>query len=430
MAGKEWLYVRRPQRHYLHFTDPIAGPGTPPTPISTEQAFLYAPLVYVDYKPQDPSKEYQGRGMTLISITAPPEGPVAMRQGDLVIPGTQIGYGGFSTVIGHKTDDAPSDPNDIDRDLYLLGVTNAGLQLARVGINDLVTFSEFSFWEPHNRKFSSTPPKPGLIDNAKIYMPGTFSSGSVFFSPYFRTFIMVYLNKRADSTFYIRFLDLSQPLTEDKTWKKGGKRGKGLEAEDAEALVRYSWSPEQKLWVSPPGKGGFNYAGSPHPEFFNRHYFAKSLYPSKVADKDKTNEWYGSSFVTEDDAGGQDGKYLLLSWTSQKKEAGIYEVQLAVAEFDEIPDNPDDESGTSSNSGKSPSKTSTAAPPTRTDELGRIIHGTETPPADPREAIKFLLHKLENMGSTDLRGRDRKLQIASTVVAFTLVSLLLRRWLW
>jgi len=63
------------------------GPGTSPTPISTTQAFMYAPLVYVDYQPQDPAKEYQARGMTLITITLPDTrkgGPVALRKGDLV----------------------------------------------------------------------------------------------------------------------------------------------------------------------------------------------------------------------------------------------------------------------------------------------------------------------------------------------------------
>ena len=356
-----------------------------------------------------------------------------MRQGDLVIPGTQVGFGGFSTLVGRKFASATSGSDDLDRDLYLFGVTNAGLQLARVAINDLVTFSEFSFWEPHDRKFTNVPPKPGLIDNTQIYMPGTFSSGSVFFSPYLRTFIMVYFNKRVDSTFYIRFLDLSQPLTKDKVWKNGGKHGEGLEAEDAEALVRYSWSPEQKLWASPPGKGGFNYAGIPHPEFFNREYFAKSLYPLVVDESDKRNDWYGSDFVSLDDADGQDGKFLLLSWTSQKKEVGIYEVQLAVVEFDQIPDNPEDDKNGKTKPpkfGPSASMSSTALPPTRTDELGRIIHGTETPPADPREAARFLFDKLKSSASSELGERGPRLQAFVPIIVVSITSLLIRKWMW
>ena len=70
------------------------------------QAFLYAPLVYVDSKPKDPSKEYQARGMTLITITAPDSGPIATRQGDLIIPGTEVAFGGFSPLLGFKSTDS------------------------------------------------------------------------------------------------------------------------------------------------------------------------------------------------------------------------------------------------------------------------------------------------------------------------------------
>ena len=36
--------------------------------------------------------------MTLITITAPDGGPVPVRQGDLIIPGTEVAFGGFSTL--------------------------------------------------------------------------------------------------------------------------------------------------------------------------------------------------------------------------------------------------------------------------------------------------------------------------------------------
>lgn len=339
-------------------------PGTAPTSISTEQSFLFAPLVYVDMHPRDPAKQYQGRGMTLIAITATPAGPVATRQGDLIIPGTEIGFGGFSSVLGRKTTEGSLDKDDESRDVYLFGVTNSGLQVARTDVSDLSQFSRFSFWDPAELQFTDAPPKKGLIDNKKIYMPGTFSSGSVFYSPYFQTFIMIYFNKQVDSTFYIRYLDLTAPLKKDNTWREGGKNGKGIKAEDAEALVTYSWSAQQTLYASPPGKGGFNYAGSTHPEFFNKQYYAKSLYPQDTTEKDRFNDWYGSGLVSEDDANGQDGKNLLVSWTSQVKAGmknGIWEIQLALVEFDDIPKDPnakDTESPSSSQSSSSSGSTS------------------------------------------------------------------------
>lgn len=200
--------------------------------------------------------------MTLIAITAPTSGPVATRQGDLIIPGTEVAFGGFSTLLGYKSTDTTTDNDDGDRDVYLIGMTNSGLQLARAGINDLTDFAKYTFWNGPGQDFSEIPPMPSVNDTAQIYVPGSFSSGGIMYSPYFKTFIMIYFNKMVDSTFYIRYLTLNDPTEEDKTWLAGGKHGKGIVAEDVEALIRYRWSAEQKLWESPIGKGGFNYAGS------------------------------------------------------------------------------------------------------------------------------------------------------------------------
>ncbi len=249
--------------------------------------------------------------MTLITITAPKSGPVAARLGDLIIPGTEVAYGGFSSILGYKSIDAVTEKDSGNRDAYLLGMTASGLQLARVVMSHLNIFSKYKFWDPQSRSFLARPPDPSLRDASRIYLPGTFSSGSVFFSPYFKTFIMVYFNKLVDSTFYIRYLQLDGPLAQDATWIVGGKNGKGLKAEDAEALVRYTWSAEQKLYESTPGPGGFNYAGIAHPEYFNQQYFPQSFYNTNAPKRERVNEWYGPG------SAGVDGKKLLLSWTSQ-----------------------------------------------------------------------------------------------------------------
>ncbi|KAL8782238.1 MAG: hypothetical protein Q9213_005568 [Squamulea squamosa] len=314
-------------------------PGTSPTPYSTSQAFLFAPLVYVDNKPQDPSKEYQARGMTLLSISASSRGPIADRQGDLIISGLQVAYGGFSSLLGYTSTEKPQNLND--RDVYLFGMTQGGLQLARASVGKLTDFSKYSFWDPTQLKFVKNPSRLNEKDYKKIYLPGSFSSGSIFYSPYFNTFLMIYFNKFVDSTFRIRFLDLNIPVGNDPIWSKQGKRGRGIAPEDVEALVKYAWSPEQELYKSPPGKGGFNYAGMAHPEYFNRQYFAPSLYPKGTSASQRRNQWYGSKLVLEKDAGG-DGKHLLVSWTSQLRggfNSGIYQIQLAKVEFDVVPDN-------------------------------------------------------------------------------------------
>jgi hypothetical protein len=128
----------------------------------------------------------------------------------------------------------------------------------------------------------------------------------------------------------------------DPVWIVGGKNGTGIQQEDAEALVKYAWSPQQTLYVSPTGPGGFNYAGTPHSEYFNRQYFAKSLYPDGTPAEQQQNAWYGSSIRAETDA-SIDGKTILLSWTSQLQggqNTGIYQICLATVEFDTIVEGP------------------------------------------------------------------------------------------
>lgn len=297
--------------------------------------------------------------MTMIAITASDSGPTATRKGDLIIPGTEVAFGGFSSLLGFKSTGSTQDGKG-DRDVYLLGVTNAGLQLARAGMNDLNTYSKYTFYNPEALKFSSTSPDPNLKDAKKIYLPGSFSSGSVFYSPYFNTFVMIYFNNMVDSTFYMRYLDLNKPLGADGTWVTGGKNGKGIVPEDAESLVNYAWSSEQKLWASPTSKGGFNYAGMAHPEFFNRQYFAPSLYPDGTSQNRRVNDWYGGDLISERDA-GSDGKNMLLSWTGQLRgglNSGIYQVQLAMLAFEDIPSNP---TGSSSSLPASPTHSSSAS---------------------------------------------------------------------
>lgn len=296
--------------------------------------------------------------MTLISIDAPISGPIATRQGDLIIPGTKVAFGGFSTLLGSTSTNTTTDPDFGDRDVYMFGMASGGLQLARVGISDVTAFNKYTFWDPASLNFSQVAPSPDITDYQHIYLPGSFSSGSIFYSPYLATFIMVYFNKMVDSTFYIRYLELNVPLKNDSVWTLGGKNGKGIQAEDAEALVKYPWSAEQKLFLSPMAKGGFNYAGMAHPEYFNRQYFAKSLYPNSTPKEQRLNGWYGNNIIAEADA-GSDGRHLLLSWTAQSKggtDTGIYQVELATVEFDDIPASP---SGPSATSGQTASPSST-----------------------------------------------------------------------
>ena len=172
--------------------------------------------------------------MTLVTIKAPSSGPIAAREGGLIIPGTEVAFGGFATLLGFtSTTDSPSG-NDT-RDVYLLGAASNGLQVARVALDNVGIYTDYSYFDPQNLQFCETSPDPNISDYTQIYLPGTFTSGGVFYSkemremtlgtlliktgPYFFTYLMVYFNRMADSTFYVRFLDLNQPLGNSSYYK-------------------------------------------------------------------------------------------------------------------------------------------------------------------------------------------------------------------
>lgn len=299
-------------------------------------------------------------------------------------------------MLGYTSTDDTQDLSK--RDVYLLGITDGGLQLARARVEKLTEFQAYRFWDPTQLKFIKRPPKLDEKDYRKIYLPGSFTYGSVFYSPYFKTFIMVYFNKFVDSTFRIRFLELNDPVGNDTIWPRKGKRGKGVTPEDIEALTKYAWSPEQELYRSPPGKGGYNYAGMAHPEYFNRQYFAPTLYPKGTPAGNRYNDWHGSIEVMEKDAGG-DGKHLLLSWTSQLRgglDSGIYQVQLAKVEFDMIPDNPD---------GNFPSAAASSSMPTLS-LASTAFHSTVPPSAEHTSAVSPSGTALTSTGSAGRGARQ------------------------
>ena len=122
--------------------------------------------------------------MTLVTIKAPSTGPVATRQGDLTIPGTEVPFGGFATLLGFTSSQAAGNDSH-SRDVYLVGITNDGLQIARVALDDVTVYAKYSFFDPQSLEFTNLSPDLNITDYRKIYLPGSFSSGTIFYSKYF-----------------------------------------------------------------------------------------------------------------------------------------------------------------------------------------------------------------------------------------------------
>ena len=347
------------------------------------RALLYAPVVLVDRDPEDPRVMFVPRGVTTVWVAAPDEGPLAIRSNALLFPEDHVPYGVFAAVVGSPSVDTAAFRANDDLDVYAFAAAESGLYLARVTLDEVDDPAAYTYFRASERRFVTEAPGFYNEDEGEMYLPGTFTSGNVFFSPFFRTFVIIYMNRMVDSTFYIRHLDLENPLDPESTiWRQGGKRSEGITAEDVEALVKYAWSAEQVLYKSPPGPGGFNYLGAAHPEYFSRQYYPASRRYKTGERHPDTNggEWYGSGEVPESDAGG-DGRHLLLSWTSQIRgglDTGIYEIQLARVEFGDVPERPEATSSSSSSS------TPTPAPPEDTGLLPPRPSSPET--SDSRRA--------------------------------------------
>lgn len=168
--------------------------------MALDKALIYAPIVYVDSEQKDPSKEYQFRGLTLITISVSQHGPMASRVVNLVIPKTEIPFGGFAALYGYQAADPHDGSVSNRRDLYLFGIASNGMQLAKVDIENAEDYSQYSFYNPRLVDFVTTAPNLDLSSAAELYLAGSFSSGNVFYSCYFHTYILLYLNTFADST--------------------------------------------------------------------------------------------------------------------------------------------------------------------------------------------------------------------------------------
>jgi hypothetical protein len=181
-----------------------------------------------------------------------------------------------------STKPTSEDETRLTRDIYLYGTTPYGLQVARTTVDNLNDSSAYTYYHPSVQKFVATPPRLYEQKSSHLYLSGTFTSGTVFFSPYFKTFVMSYLNGMHDGVFYARYLDLNAPIrnqgTQNETWVRGGRNGDGVHHEDVEALTMYRWSEEMVLHI-PSTLSGRPAQGQVHSEWFNRQYYAESMFP-------------------------------------------------------------------------------------------------------------------------------------------------------
>ena len=90
----------------------------------------------------------------------------------------------------------------------------------------------------------------------------------IFYSPHHRTFIMIYLTRWADNTFYYRYLQSPTPII--PAWSTNNTTPTTPATEDVvEKILQHPWSDEKVLYRAPvPKEGEYIYAGAVQQGYF------------------------------------------------------------------------------------------------------------------------------------------------------------------
>ena len=233
-----------------------------------------------------------GKYNTLCKITATDIGLEMERLiPQLFTEGVQPQFGTFSTTYDISTDD-----------LYLISSDG---RIAKVPYSSAGNISQYSYWTGGGNYDSSPFHATQLVDSSNTPISGSmcgFSTGDVFFSPRYQTWLIIYMTSCVDSTFYIRYSltgRIEGPYSDQQTLYKTvvptaqqqqhslqplqGSKPAGASAEEASTTT----NDQTKM----------NYAGHAYPHFL----------------------------------GDRSGKQVLLSWTEQP--LGGYQMGMAIVTF-------------------------------------------------------------------------------------------------
>jgi hypothetical protein len=246
--------------------------GSSLTPYNCSTAIMFPAIVFVTGQP---SFEHVGNTLTYVSNDEA-SGPIATRKVKLMFKKSQVAWGSFGAIRSWGADGIGGNAGK----LYLIGNTDSGLAVARVDSLKVETQAAYRYWD--GSMWARDMPS---ATTAHTIMDGSFSSGDIFYSPHHRTYLFVYMNGYADSTFYFRYLVAPTAIVPEE----------GVDM--ADAIVKYPWSSQQTLLKVPEGKSGqYAYAGGVQLGYFGVH--------------DITNG----------------GKKMLLSWSSPTGQGGDTEL--------------------------------------------------------------------------------------------------------
>lgn len=238
-------------------------------PLNQTHSVIYAPVVYVEVDMQTQRADFTSLGNTLIMVSVDPTfGPHADRIVNQLFTQAEVEWGSLGGLRAWTSTGFGSN----DGMIYLFGQVEAGVLVAKVLPDAIADRSSYSYW--NGTAWDTTM----QTQNSTAYLiQQPVMDFDLFYSPYHKSFFMVYLTPYADNTFYFRFLqsdhDIYPPFMSNGT-------------EDyAESILHQDWSEPVVLWKADVPASGYIYAGGCHLGY------------------------YGSGDISN---GGQ---YLLITWT-------------------------------------------------------------------------------------------------------------------
>ena len=226
-------------------------PESSPIPLNCTHSLLYASLVYdqVDMSTQEANFTTLGNTLLVVGVDST-YGPSAQRISKQLFKENEVAWGS----LGGFRAWGESGIGGMDGSIYLFGQVNDGVLVARTTPSGIADRSTYTYWD--GSEWSS-----GMLPaTATSYFLNTpVMDLDVIYSPFHRTFIMVYVTPKADNTFYYRYLNTSTPINPAY---EGGTDAY------AEALVKNSWSEEKKLYNTAAPCELFIYAGGVHAGYF------------------------------------------------------------------------------------------------------------------------------------------------------------------
>jgi hypothetical protein len=263
--------------------------GSSIVPYNCSTAVVYASIYYITAG----SEDFEYVGNTLLYIAHDKvSGPIATREVKQMFTTNEIAWGSFGGIRSYGANGAGGN----DGKIYFLGNNvYKSILVSRVDADSVNEKTAYEYW--NGSEWTSSMPDPTNAPGS--IMQGSFSSGDIFYSPYHRTYIFIYMNNFIDNTFYYRYLKAPSAVSPPSD---------ATDEDSVEAIVKYEWSEEQTLLKVPAGPTGkYTYAGGMQAGY------------------------YGEDDITNG------GTKMLLSWTMPTGQGGASEeteYQIPTAEID------------------------------------------------------------------------------------------------